>query len=176
VRFGASKGETLGLKFLCSELSRKHLQDLDDAAIDKLLRGLYIAPATKTRVVHLISAFFRWSIREKHADTNPVRSYLAGATKKQKERLKSKHDPRETPFLPKEHVGAVFRALPAPIDLAFAVSALAGLRPGEVLSLDWGDIDLARGRIRVERQVRAGKIGPPKNGKPREVPIVGLRA
>lgn len=47
---------------------------------------------------------------------------------------------------------------------AFFVTAVyTGLRLGELLSLRWGDVDLARERLRVRRS---------KNGKPRTVPLL----
>jgi integrase len=56
------------------------------------------------------------------------------------------------------------------------VGVLAGLRPGEVLALEWGDVDLDARRLTVQRQVRHGRVGPPKSGKPRFVPIADALA
>lgn len=53
---------------------------------------------------------------------------------------------------------------------------LAGTRPGETLALDWDDVDLAARRLTVRRQVRHGRVGPPKNGRPRFVPIADALA
>ena len=64
-----------------------------------------------------------------------VRGYMARATPKEKKRLKSTHDPKSTRFLPKERWAAVYRALPAPIDLAFALAAMSShLRVSSELS------------------------------------------
>jgi len=46
-----------------------------------------------------------------------------------------------------------------------------GLRIGELLALRWEDLDLVAGRVMVRRAVSRGKIGTPKNGKEREVPL-----
>jgi integrase len=47
----------------------------------------------------------------------------------------------------------------------------AGLRRGEMLGLNKTDIDYKRRQILVQRHVYKGKEGPPKNGKPRYVPM-----
>ena len=76
----------------------------------------------------------------------------------------------------KEDVARIYQALPEPVNVAYALSALAGLRPGEVLGLEGADVDLERKQIAVRRQVRHGKVDVPKSGKPRVVPIFdGLR-
>jgi integrase len=51
------------------------------------------------------------------------------------------------------------------------VAARAGLRLGELLALRWQDVDLVAGRLVVRRAVARGRIGTPKSGKSREVPL-----
>ena len=46
-----------------------------------------------------------------------------------------------------------------------------GLRQGELLALRWDDVDLQRSRLVVRRADWRGHIGPPKNGRTREVPL-----
>jgi len=47
----------------------------------------------------------------------------------------------------------------------------AGLRIGEVLALEWPDLDLVANTITVSRQIRRNVLGPTKGGKPRTVPM-----
>ncbi len=65
----------------------------------------------------------------------------------------------------------MFLALPEPYSVAFAVGALAGLRTGEVLGLDWRDVDPANRRIHVRPQVQDNRIGPLKDEESRVVPL-----
>jgi integrase len=51
------------------------------------------------------------------------------------------------------------------------VGLRCGLRQGELLALRWEDVDLVAGRLMVRRAVSRGKIGTPKSGKAREVPL-----
>jgi len=46
-----------------------------------------------------------------------------------------------------------------------------GLRQGELIGLRWEDVDLVAGRLMVRQNVVRGRVGPPKSGKPREVPL-----
>jgi integrase len=45
----------------------------------------------------------------------------------------------------------VWLALPSPVNVAFAVGALAGLRTGEVLGPTWENIDLDARRMMVRQ-------------------------
>ena len=54
---------------------------------------------------------------------------------------------------------------------AVIVAGEAGLRLGEVLALEWGDIDLKAGLLTVMRTDWRGQVGAPKSGKARKVPL-----
>lgn len=53
----------------------------------------------------------------------------------------------------------------------------AGLRCGEIIALRWIDVDFRVGKLHVRQNSWRGKIGPPKGGKPRSIPMtMRLRA
>jgi integrase len=61
----------------------------------------------------------------------------------------------------------------SPVALAIVLlGSRAGLRAGEMLGLEWGDIDLTHREIRIRRNVWRGVIGLPKGGRSRTVPLV----
>jgi integrase len=166
-----------------------------------------ISGPTAQLSLHLLSAFYRWAIREGYATRNPCHGVRRdpGMAKM----LRSTHTPDSTVVLqskgdlerlyraiPTDYVAAVRQpaerkgelgtklkrrgtgvsakkyVVPSPVPIAYLLSALAGLRPGEVLPLEWADVDLDRRRIHVRRNYRNGVISLPKSGKGREVPIV----
>ena len=47
----------------------------------------------------------------------------------------------------------------------------AGLRQGEMIALEWGDLDLVTGTMTVQRSSWRGQIGTPKSGRERKVPL-----
>jgi integrase len=47
----------------------------------------------------------------------------------------------------------------------------AGLRCGEMMALEWTDIDLAKRQLHVRRSEWKGKVTVPKSGRPRVVPL-----
>jgi integrase len=47
----------------------------------------------------------------------------------------------------------------------------AGLRCGEMIALEWGDVDLAKRQLCVRRSDWNGQVGTPKGGRQRYVPL-----
>ncbi len=145
--------------------------EVDAAAIrryveTKLVSGLN--PATVGHTIRLLSTFFSDLVENGHASANPVRT-LPRSTRRL---YRPTCDPKATPFIEKlTDVRRVFLALPEPVSVAFAVGAFAGLRTGEVLGLEWRDIDLAAGRIHVQRQVQEGEVTILKDEESRMAPI-----
>jgi integrase len=128
-----------------------------------------LTPQTVGNIVRVLSTFYTDLIEQGHAMSNPARS-LPRSTRRL---IKGTHDPKQTPFLERHaDIASIYAQLAQPFATIFAVGALAGLRPGEIVGLEWGDVDLGARRMLVQRQVRHGKVGPTKSGKPRLVPII----
>lgn len=133
----------------------------------KLAAGL--SSTTVGHCVRLLSSLFTDLIERDLATANPVR-----AVPRSTRRLyRNAHDPRTTPFLERaDDIRRVYLALPRRYGVMFAIGALGGLRPGEVLGLDWRDVDLSGGRIVVRQQVYRGVLGPVKDDEARIVPVL----
>ncbi len=132
-----------------------------------------VSGPTAHRAITLLSAFYTWAIDQGHAVSNPARQALTN--KDTKKLLRSTHEGEFAPFLKTRADVAKLHTALTKIDptvaVAYALSAYAGLRPGEVIALDWESVDLAHSVITVSKQVRSGKLGPTKSGKTREAPI-----
>jgi integrase len=167
-----------GLKSVRDDVNRwKHLASLEplelgavgDAEIGSVVKTMQrskLSPATIGLVLNLLSSFFRFA-----RVANPVSGYKV----EHKRVITSQHDPDDTAFLADAAKSrAVFDELTKhdpTFGIAYAVSRWAGLRPGEVRGLEWSDVDLVKGTIKVRYSVRLGRRGTPKSGANRTVPI-----
>lgn len=57
------------------------------------------------------------------------------------------------------------------IEVTVLLGGEAGLRSGEMLGLQWGDVDFTRGVLHVRRAVWMGQVTLPKSGKGRTIPM-----
>lgn len=127
--------------------------------------GITYDPATIRIMVALLSAVYADLLERRIVAKNPCR----GLPDSLMRLMRSTFDPRTTPFIEKiEDVRRVYLALPAPLDTAYAIGALAGLRTGEVFALRWRHVDLAARRIHVRESVK----GPLKDDDSRMVPVL----
>lgn len=128
----------------------------------KLTEGL--SSSTVRLLIRQMSSFYSDLVEQHHAKRNP----FIGLPKATKRLYRPSHDPRTTPFMERlDDVRRLFLALPEPINLAYALGALAGLRNGEALALRWVHVDMAARRIHVRESVE----GPLKDLDSRIVPI-----
>jgi integrase len=142
------------------------------ATIRRFIERKLAEKLSSTSVRHCVatlSNLFSDVIEQGYASSNPARA-LPRSTRRL---IRNAHDPKTTPFLERQDdVRRVFLALEQPFATLYALGALGGLRPGEALAVEWSDVDLGASRLLVQRQVRHGRVGPPKNGKPRVVPLI----
>jgi integrase len=76
-------------------------------------------------------------------------------------------------FYSPEEVHALVRAAADEQDSAlFLTGALTGLRMGELLALRWRDVDFPAQALRVTASYTSGKLGTPKSGLGRVVPLI----
>jgi integrase len=129
----------------------------------KLAEGL--AAGTVRILVALLSALYTDLVEQGITPVNPARN-LPRSTRRL---VKPTHDPRTTPFIEKlADIRRIYLALPEPLNVAYAIGTLAGLRTGEVFALRWEHVDLSTRRIHVRESVG----GPLKDKDSRVVPIL----
>jgi len=164
-------------KHLLPLFEGKRLDEITTGQVRRLIdiKSKTLAPGTVERIIALLSRFFN-DMAERDL---PVQNPVAALDRATRRRVRSTHDPRDTPFLrTKEEIRAVYLALPVHVRPVFAVGVFAGLRKNEILGLRWEDIDLERRMINLRRQKVHGKneTGPLKSGKSRVVPILDVLA
>ena len=82
-------------------------------------------------------------------------------------------EPSERRYLTVAEVDALYAAM-HPHDLEIRVLVMTGVRRGEMAGLRAGDLNPARGRIRISRDVDAdGEVDTTKSGRHRDVPVGG---
>ncbi len=129
-----------------------------------------VSSSTVKRIFSLLSTFYSDQLEDGRVASNPCRMLQ----KKTRRLMKEAHDPRTTPWLESaEDIRRIHQASEGSVALAYAIGALAGLRTGEVIGLDWHQIDLEKRLITVDRQytVKHRLLGPPKGRLSRAVPI-----
>ena len=119
-------------------------------------------PATLRNTLMPLRAIYRRALIRGEVVINPTSGLELPAARGRRERIAS---PAEAAIL--------IKALPESDRAIWATATYAGLRLGELLALDWEDIDLELGVIRVHRawDQYAGLIAPKSRAGTRAVPI-----
>ena len=110
-----------------------------------------IGPATQNRLLNILSAFFRKAVGLNHARENPC-----ATVKRHREEL------RDARFLNPEEQEKLVASVEGPMRPVVALALDTGLRTGELLRLEWRDVDFEGRMVRVRVS---------KNGRPRSVPF-----
>ena len=79
--------------------------------------------------------------------------------------------PPDFRFLTSEESEKLIAATPGGFKAMVMTAVKSGLRRGELLALQWADLDLKSGLLRVKHSCYRGKLTTPKNGKTRDVPL-----
>jgi integrase len=123
------------------------------------------SPASLRVCVSLLSSLYEDLLERHLATRNPARHLPKSILRL----LRPDHDPRTTAFVEQlEDVRRIFLALEEPLNVAYAIGALGGLRTGEVFALRWTSVDLEGRRMLVSESVK----GRTKDREPRPVPIL----
>lgn len=65
---------------------------------------------------------------------------------------------REPRFFTAKQVQEIIEAAPEPYKTMFAILAMTGMRAGEMLGLQWEDIDFAAGSVHIRRSAWYGNV------------------
>lgn len=122
--------------------------------------------STVNGVLAPLHGMFTHAIEDGHADRNPCFKIL------RKSRKEVGEQEMKVSFLTREEVGLLLRTSQEHFPAFYPFISLlvrTGMRMGEAIGLQWGDLDFQSHFITVQRTLSHGKLTTPKSGKSRRV-------
>ena len=157
IRIGKNKASTIreyrlqADRYLRPALGKLAIEDVTRHHVEAMVRRLSNRPTQRNRVLAFTSRAFNlfeaWEYRDQH--TNPVRGIDKAREAARDRTLSADEIQRLSVALAK------VEGPDQPIVAAIKVAMLSGLRIGEVLGLQWSDVDLDTGRAKL-RDTKTG--------------------
>ena len=119
--------------------------------VEQWLRALKYAPATRSKIRNVMSAFFAHGKRYDFIQTNPIQGVRCSAI-----RL------REPDVLTPDEFSRLVKELPRRERVMVLLAGTTGLRRSELIALTWQDVDFKTLQIQVRRGCVHGKIAETK--------------
>lgn len=127
------------------------LTEIRTLEVEHWLKSLPLAPKTRANLRNLMHALFECARRWELVSANPI-ELVRQSGRRQKA-------PRR---LTVEEIRLLLAQLEQPHSTMVILAACLGLRVGEILGLQWGDVDLLKGSLEIRRSVYQYHIGPAK--------------
>ena len=127
------------------------LNEVHTLEVEHWLKSLPLAPKTKANLRNLMHMLFECARRWELVSANPIELVRqSGRREKVPRRLTI------------EELRRLLARLEQPHSTMVILAACLGLRVGEILGLQWGDVDLLKGTLDVRRSVYQYHVGPAK--------------
>jgi integrase len=111
-----------------------------------------LASKYRLNLYALLNTMFDVASQHDLVEKSPVRRKLH----------RPQHEPKEKPVLSAEQVRKVIEAVAEEYKPLFVITAVTGMRIGEILALRWQDVDLDAKKMTVRHNLWRGQLGTPK--------------
>ena len=173
VRPSTERGYDVGWRLrVRPSLGKRRLDEITSTMIETVMVGWDGGPSVKNDALAVLSRLLDGARRDRIIDYIPAKDIKRPSTRESK-------SPRSR-ALTVDQVRRMLHLVPdGPYRRFLAVMCFTGMRAGAVTALRAGDVDFARGVIRISRSMSPGRHGElveqtPKSHKDREAPLSGL--
>ncbi len=129
------------------------LNGVKPMAVEDWLKGLALAPKTKSHICSLMHTIFSCAQRWELTERNPLDLVrVKGGTKREK----------DIHILTTEEFNTLMTHLREPYRTMVLVAGCLGLRVSEIMGLKWEDVDSSNSTVSIRRSVVHGRIGEVK--------------
>jgi excisionase family DNA binding protein len=135
----------------CTSLKISRLTDVKTVDVEKWLRGLALASATKAKIRNVMHVIFSHACRYEWLNKNPM-SLVRQSAKREK----------LADVLELSELKRLLVELQDPARLLVFLTAATGLRVSEALGLKWSDVDFSSGELRLTRAIVHQHVGKMK--------------
>jgi integrase len=130
---------------------KRNVHEIRQPDIVRWLERRKVTVATRNRDLSQLSAFFKYAISLGHARENPVKGIG-----------RPKEEQKPVPWVEERIQNTFLAMLPADLKPLCITAVDTGMRQGELLALEWRDVDLGEGTILVRKS---------KTKQPRIIPM-----
>jgi integrase len=155
--------------YLLPTFGQKDITSIAREEVKTLAYGMLAKGKSRSTVNNVLAplhGMFTQAMEDGHTDRNPCIRIL------RKSRKEDGEQQQRASFLTREELGLLLRTCQEQFPSAYPFVSLlsrTGLRMGEAIGLQWGDIDFHGRFIEVKRTLSHGNISTPKSGKSRRV-------
>ena len=137
------------------------LSEVKAVDVEAWLKTLPLARGSKAKIRNLMSALFSHAMRWEWTEKNPIKSVRQSAKRS-----------RVPDVLSPVEITGLLSELPEPLRTAAELDAFTGLRRGELIGLQWQDVDFDDLVVHVRRSVVMMVQGAPKTeASAKDVPL-----